>query len=229
MKKSFTLLELVFIVVVIGILSAVIIPSTRSDNLQEAAIQVVSHIRYTQHLAMIDDKFDTGESDWYKKRWQIKFSKVGGSDNKWAYAIFSDADVGSGYDGNPNRLETALNPLNKSKRLTGGYSGTIEYGDLDATKELNLGHSYSIEDIDLVGGCDISIDGKKRISFDYLGRLMYENPKNLDNPYKDGTMNRLVSSQCIIEICTVANCTTASSIEKVRIVIEPETGYVHIL
>ncbi|MDD3855513.1 type II secretion system protein [Sulfurimonas sp.] len=229
MKKAFTMMELVFVIVVIGILAAVVMPRTGSNRLNEAAIQVVSHIRYTQHLAMIDDKFDSADNDWYRLRWQIKFSKVGGSDNKWAYAIFSDADVGSGHDGNPNDNETAVNPLDNSKKLTGGYSGTIEYGDSKATKELNLGHSYSVEDIDLVGGCNISNDGKKRISFDYLGRLMYENPKDLDSSYKAGAINRLVISQCRIEICTVSDCTAATSEQKVTIAIEPETGYAHIL
>ena len=62
MKKAFTMLELVFVLVVIGILAAVMIPNMQSTALREAAIQVVSHIRYTQHLAMIDDKFDTTDT-----------------------------------------------------------------------------------------------------------------------------------------------------------------------
>lgn len=39
--------------------------------------QVIAHIRYTQHLAMMDDKFNADESTWYKRRWQIWFSKTG--------------------------------------------------------------------------------------------------------------------------------------------------------
>ena len=56
-KKAFTMLELVFVIVVSGILAATFIPRFDRDNLQEAADQVISHIRYTQHLAMVDDKF----------------------------------------------------------------------------------------------------------------------------------------------------------------------------
>ena len=69
MKKAFTMIELVFVIVVIGILAAVIVPSTRTNPTQEAAVELQSHIRYTQHLALTDDKYGTG--DWYKNRWQV--------------------------------------------------------------------------------------------------------------------------------------------------------------
>lgn len=68
MRKAFTMIELVFVIVVIGILAAVIIPNTRTNPLQEAAIQLLSHIKYTQHLAMTDDTYDENDPNWYKKR-----------------------------------------------------------------------------------------------------------------------------------------------------------------
>jgi len=75
MKKAFSMLELVFIIVIIGILASVIIPRTETNPLRESAIKLLSHIRYTQHLAMVNDKFaSTGDANWYKKRWQIVFS-----------------------------------------------------------------------------------------------------------------------------------------------------------
>jgi|FLOH01.1.fsa_nt_gi prepilin-type N-terminal cleavage/methylation domain-containing protein len=225
MKKAFTMIELVFVIVVIGILAAVIIPNTRTNPLYEAATQLVSHIRYTQHLAMVDDKFSESNTTWYRERWQMKFSKMGGSDNRWAYTIYSDF---INQDGVPNANETAVNPLDSSKRLTGGYSGTIEYGDSDASNKLNLGHSFSINDIDFLNGCS-SGDTQKWLSFDHLGRPLYRNMKLLDSLYKDGSISRLVTTTCKIEICTVTDCSAATSDEKVTIAIEPETGYAHIL
>jgi len=225
MKKAFTLLELIFVIVVIGILAGTIIPNVKSSSLYDAASQLVNHIRYTQHLAMVDDKFDSTDSDWYKTRWQIKFSNVSGSDNKWAYAIFQDINK----DGNPNAFETAVNPLDNNKRLTGGYSGTIEYDEASATKELNLGNKYSIMDIDFEN-CGINnSDSKKRIFFDNLGRPYINNPKLLDSKYKDGSNSMLLKQSCRIILCNTDDCSSANDDEKVLIQIEDETGYVHIL
>lgn len=83
MKKAFTMIELVFVIVIIGILAAVIIPNTRTNPAAEAATQLQSHIRYTQHLAMINDKFDSTDSTWMRNRWQIVF-------NGNQYSIVSD-------------------------------------------------------------------------------------------------------------------------------------------
>ena len=91
--NSFTLIELVFVIVVIGILAAVIVPRIHSNKLQEAANQLVSHIRYTQHLAMIDDRFDSSDPTWYKTLWQVRFTPgISPLTGKVAYAVFSDTD-----------------------------------------------------------------------------------------------------------------------------------------
>ena len=75
MKKAFTMLELIMVIVIIGILAAVIIPRTGSNNTAEAAVKLISDIRYTQHLAMIDDKYgDNVGIPWYQKLWQIRFN-----------------------------------------------------------------------------------------------------------------------------------------------------------
>ena len=57
-KKAFSLIELIFVIVIIGILSSVLVPRFDRPTLIEAAHQIISHIRYTQHLAMVDNKFD---------------------------------------------------------------------------------------------------------------------------------------------------------------------------
>ncbi len=132
MKKAFTMIELVFVIVIVGIISAMIAPNFQGNSLRQAADQVISHIRYTQHLAMMDNKFDPNDTTWFKERWQLFFSKTtSGSNNLWTYSIFSD----NNHDGNPNEVELASNPLDSTKRLTGGYSGTVEYDEPEATKK----------------------------------------------------------------------------------------------
>ena len=72
MKKSaFTLIELIIVIVIAGILAAVMIPRLERDGLREAANQLVRHIQYTQHLAMVDDVYDAGVATWWGNRWTI--------------------------------------------------------------------------------------------------------------------------------------------------------------
>ena len=64
------MIELIIVIVVAGILAAVMLPRLERDAAREAAEQVAKHIRYTQHLAMVNDVYD-GSSDWYQDRWSI--------------------------------------------------------------------------------------------------------------------------------------------------------------
>ena len=215
MKKAFTILELVFVIVVVGILATYIIPSIKTNPLQEAAIQLVSHIRYTQHLAMIDDKYDSNDPDWHKGRWQIVFSNNVKTNNQEAYTIFSDTPI---YSGDPTVTEIAKNPQNNNLLMSGGYTGTVKldvnHNSFIGMKKLNIGMSYGIDDISLNGGCSNS-----RISFDYLGRPFTGDQSTMTGPYSAGTQ-RLITSVC--------NITISSEIDSITITIEPETGYAKI-
>ena len=215
MKKAFTMLELVFVIVVIGIISAVVIPSTKTNPLREAAIQVVSHIRYTQHLAIVDDKFNSNDADWYRSRWEILFGSSASTNGRIAYSIFSDRDNGSGHDTKPNKNELAVDPAAPNKYLSGGYSGIIDTDDSDANKKMNLGESYGVDDVKLKDGC-LGV----RISFDHLGRPMEGTFNTYAQAYKKGTNIGLIQSTC--------NIVLTSSEGNVTIAIEPETGYAHI-
>ncbi len=215
MKKAFTMLELVFVIVVVGIISAMIAPSFGGNNLREAADQVISHIRYTQHLAMVDEKFDDANATWFKERWQIKFNNTNGSDNEWAYTIYSDVDQ----DGAADADEFAKNPLDIMKILSGGWT-TILYGNKKISQELNIGHKYGVQNVQFTGGCASGV-GELWISFDNQGRPLYRDSQNLTSVYNEGNSNRLIQQDC--------NITLTNGNENIVIQIEPETGYAHIL
>lgn len=216
MKKAFTMMEVITVIAVIGVLVAVAIPRSGSNRLSEAATQLISHIRYTQHLAMIDDKFDLSDNDWYKERWQIMFASTVGSGNSWSYMIFSDSLGAS--TGSPDVNEHAVNPSDSSKFLTGGYStGNIAFDDSRATTELNIGKKYGITNVTLSSSCSIS--GTTRIAFDHLGRPLRGAFHNYSSAYP--AANRLITSQCII--------TLTDNTGNISIAIEPETGYSCIL
>ncbi|MCR8685147.1 pilus assembly FimT family protein [Campylobacter ureolyticus] len=98
-KKAFTMIELIMIIVVVGILAVAVIPRVDRDTLVEATNQVASHVRYTQHLAMLDNKYNPRDSNWYRNRWKITF-------NNNSYSITS----GNTNAKNPQAPGKDLNP-----------------------------------------------------------------------------------------------------------------------
>lgn len=155
--RAFTMIELIFIIVVVGILAAVAIPRVERNGLIEAADQLSSHIRYTQQLAMNDNKFNANDDNWHRKGWRIEFAGT-------RYFIYSDIDA----SGTPQANEYAVDPMNPAKFLTSAGTGT------DATnqnKKLNLANTYSITNIAFGGGCA----NQNHIMFDFKGRPMADN------------------------------------------------------
>ncbi len=226
-REALTLVETIFAIVIIGILSAIMAPQFTRSTLTEAAHQIVLHIRYTQHLAMVDNRFDPNEKEWYKGRWQIFFAKTDGSDKKWAYTIFADKRGPKGLTGFPDTSEIARNPQNPTAQyLTGGYTwGNIPYRhkttkkiDSRVTKEMNLGHKYNIKEVKFKGGCR---SRSRRIAFDYLGRPLFGNSTSLTSKYMSHGRNRLIQTPCQIIL--------SNKKDSITIQIEPETGYTYIL
>ncbi|MDL2351084.1 pilus assembly FimT family protein [Campylobacter hyointestinalis] len=206
MKKAFTLFEIVVVIIVIGIMAAFVAPKFSRDDLRLAADQIATHIRYTQHLAMIDDKYDPGNADWYRGRWQIYFNTFEG---KQTYTIFSDQPT---YSGNPDAKEIAKNPSNSSQYLTIGHSGI---SGIKPTPELDLTTKYNIEAIKL--SCGRS--NNSRIFFDELGRPYAGNQKDKALSYMYDEMP--LKEQCTITLAHKNHSTCTINVE-------PETGYVTI-
>jgi len=208
MKKAFTIIELIFVIIVIGIIASIAIPKLKKNYLPKAAAQVISHIRYTQHMALMDDKFDTTNVDWH---------------SVWSYSIFSDAD----HDRNPDAVEMAINPLNKNQYLSGGYNNTLHINDKKAMKLMRLGDTYNIKDMAFGGGCR---SNTPYIYFDHLGRPFNTMPNTSGSAYQLAASgyHKLLSSTCTISLCSVSDCGTAVGDEIITIKIEPETGYTHL-
>ena len=119
--KAFTMIELVFVIVVLGILAALAIPRMDRDLRQEAKDNLLSAIRYTQHLALNDDKTDPFDSTWQSKLWNISFSSDGSD-----YNISSDTNV-------------AIDPTNGKLMDSTGSSNVL------------IGKKYSVNNISSAG------------------------------------------------------------------------------
>ncbi|MDL0089264.1 pilus assembly FimT family protein [Campylobacter gastrosuis] len=210
MKRAFSLVELVFVVVVITILATIAMPKQNRDPLREAADQIISHIRYTQHLAMQDSKFKvdcSGKScvpvpDWFKDYWRlmIHYDTKGGV-KIWRYTVYQDTS----HSGNPNSTQqVAPDPADPTKILTSGFAKQAWTKNMN--KRLNLTNTFGVSAINF-SGC-----GGQTIAFDSLGRP-YSALHNATRPYE-----KLLKQNCKITL-------TGSNGNQIGILIFAETGY----
>lgn len=132
---AFTMIELVFVIVIVGIISVMIAPSFQGNNARQAADQIVSHIRYAQHLAMMDNKFDSNTANWFTQRWHITFatdSDAGSTDNVY-WIKNQNSNIGV-------KTEYASDPLDSTKILSGDstFDGNGKLETLNITSEYGV-------------------------------------------------------------------------------------------
>ena len=216
-KRAFTMIELIFVIVVVGILAAIMIPKLNRNASREAANQILTHIRYTQHLAMQDDKYENFISNqskpWFKLRWGITFNETSLKEcsidkpgvKTWKYSVFFDKSL----NGNINSESEVANDIYKSgKLLSGGWSGISTDACKKINKELNLGKRFGITLVDFKDGCS----GMQTIIFDEMGRPMRvasTTSGGAKRPY-----DRLLKKDCSITITDKRGNQTIITIEK---------------
>jgi len=199
MKKSaFTMMELVFVIVVIGIISAVMIPRYDRNEVGEAAYQVARHLRLAQHHAFLEDRFNDAPVgvDWRETMWRLTFIDGTSGD---CYRVFADRDGGGNADDN----EAAVDPLTRKKLNPGSTCAEAT----TVPDDILLWKNFGISSVTLLAGCNQA----KNIAFDHLGR-----PGQIYN----NTMNYL-PNDCNISLTTKDNHTAVVSVTK-------ETGFVRV-
>lgn len=218
MKRSaFTMLEVVFVIVVIAILAVLAMPNFNRNLLQEAAEQVAGHIRYTQHLAMNDDKYDPDDTRfhsiagynpsynhlWFREYWRLRLYT--NNSNIW-YSVFTDKDREGNIDINTH-VEPAIDPLT-GKFLYGVESSSNPQNNI----KMNLTSTFGITGVSST--CDANqID----IFFDNLGRPYSGSISTGTLPPYSG----LLHNDC--------NITLTAGTRNAVITIRPETGYVSVV
>ena len=202
-KPAFTMLELVFVIVVLGILAAMAIPRMDRDLRQGAKDNILAAIRFTQHLALVDNKTDPTDPNWQRKLWTIRFSDA--SDNLATfYTVSSDADA----SGTIIKNETAIDPTDGKFMYNANADTTI--GD-DESPNIFIGKHYGISTMSFAGGCSAA---QKHIAFDHLGRP-HNGVETATNDY--GTY---MTTDCNITIAFID-----TSITPLTITVASETGY----
>lgn len=202
--KAFTLLEAVIVIVLIGILATVAIPRLKTDTTQEAADQILSDIRYTQHLALTDDVTNPNNTNWQRAFWSMRFTGCDGGTN-WFYLIGSDKS----YEGNiAVNTEAAIDPLS-GKPMRGDC---IAGNDGTKSSKIFITDKFGISNVTFSGSCA----NAQHIGFDHLGRLHQSFTASATPNYAS-----VLHTPCII---TFTHPNGNFSIN-----IQPETGYAYIV
>lgn len=213
MKRfAFTMLELVFVILIISILAVLALPNFNKDLLAEGADQIMTDLRYTQHLAMNDDKFDPNDMRfhlipgysaaydhlWFREYWRTRFYTNSGS---VYYAVFSDKDREGNID-TATHTEPAIDPLSGTYLYVGNTAN-----DPKNNLNMNLTDTFGIDSV--AATCDA---GNIDIYFDVMGRPFSGSIAG-SNPY-----TALLQNDC--------NITLTSGARNAVITITPVTGYV---
>ena len=214
-RSAFTMIELVFVIVVLGILAALSLPRMDRDLKQEAADSILSDIRYTQHLALMDDMHDYKNPKWQQKFWRIVFSTCTGTDRY--YMIGSDSNMSSSTNAFFSKNEAATDPSNGKQMFWTNGTGCSKGGDSTVSERIFITNKYGVTNVVSSGGCSNTANSMGHIGFDHLGRPHYGFSQSAIPNY----------ASYITQTCTFKF--TIDDGSSFSIDIEPETGYAHIV
>ena len=224
LKPSFTMLELVVVIIIIGIMASVINISIPNNKLRNAADEIVLRINTTRSLALKDDKYQPFPKNntsteynrskyWFKQWWQIRFStfEKNGETHYW-YEIFSDVP-----DENKTKnftcqanLPTSAWNISIAKDTNGklliGHCNASQYPDCNQTnKNLDLTKTYGIKNIKFVNFYPLS----HRLVFDNYGNVFLREGNDSDagdiNPL-DKNYRNILTKTANIKLCTTTDC-----------------------
>jgi prepilin-type N-terminal cleavage/methylation domain-containing protein len=210
-KKAFTMIELVFVIVVLGILAALAIPRLERDLRQEAADNILSAVRYTQQLALLDDKQKFDKPKWQQRFWRIVFGTCTGSDHY--YMVGSDDDMTGSTNAYFTQAEAALDPATSKPMFWTNGVGCSDGGDTTVSPSIFISRKYGINSVTPAGGCN-----NLYLGFDHLGRPHSDNFPDSSTPDSEGYM----TSACTFTF-------GLKNGESFAIEIKPETGYAFIV
>jgi len=195
------MIELVFVIVVLGILASLAMGRMDRDLKQEASETVLSHIRLTQQLALRDNKHRSdNNATWQRAYWQIDFNCT--SDCK--YIVGSDLNL----NGSIEKSESAIDPTDGKYLLNNGT-------DTDMSKKVLLENEFGIHEITPSAGCSSS----DSIAFDYIGRPYISIDTATNN------FSTVISTDCNLTFTMSTDEDNDGSDDEFIITIRAETGH----
>ena len=169
------------------------------DELSSKLSLYLTHLRYK---ALIDDKYDSKDSLWHKKRWTIKFLRCRESVGGIYYTIYSDKNK----SGHPSAEDSLKDPLTNKNIYT---SNICNENSLNS-KYVLLTKEFGISDVQISCNETTSLG---QLSFGSDGEIYSKLSafNNESNEYK-------IDKPCSIKLISKENNSR-------EIVIYPNTGY----
>jgi len=160
-KHAFTMIELIFVIIVMGILAALAIPRYERNIRQEAADNILAAIRHTKLMALTDNVTYPRDNRWQRAFW--RFGVEGCSDNGIFYYISSDKD----YQGDIDAKEIINDPTNGLHIMGLNNQPCENTSQAGSSPNIFLTHKYGIYDGNITFCGSATAD---YIGFDFMGR-----------------------------------------------------------
>ena len=213
MKRSaFTIIELIFVIVVLGILASLAMERVDRDLKQEASETILSHIRLAQQLALRDNKHRQDNNGlWQRAYWRFEYGKCKNTTNlDGTAAYYYRVGAATTLDKAFNKNESAINPVD------GKYLYTINSCDdlkKDESPTILISKKFGINKIEKYAGCN----KVQHIAFDYLGR-----PHHQIGSYGSANFSKIMVNDCRLKFKMATG-------DSFTIIIEAETGHAYIV
>jgi len=202
--KSFSLLELIFTIALIGIISSQFIPKNNLSKLNIAADKIIMYLKYTRYIAMIDNKYNHLDDMWFRERWTVKFQNCSSSIGGLYYVVYSDTNHGGGI----NKSECLKDPIT-NKYLYSHYDCNA---GSDESKYVLLTKTFGVTNIDITCNKTSTIG---QISFDHMGKAYSKIGLEVEDSKK-----YYIKDDCLIKMYDKEK-------NMVELVIEGHTGFIY--
>lgn len=202
MKKSFSFLEIIIVLILIALLYSLFIPKSKINKLDEITNRLTLYLTFTRLKALLDDKYDENDSLWHKKRWTMKFFRCREVEDGIYFTIYSDKNK----TGHPSIEDTLKDPLTNKNIYSSNY---CEENDKNS-KYVLLTKTFDIKDINV--SCN-STSSLGQISFGNDGKI-FSKLSAFENEFNEYE----IGNPCIIKLISKNNGTR-------EIKIYPKSGY----
>ena len=204
MKKAFSLLEVILMILLLGFLYTAFIPKTQINRIDELTNRLVLYLKQTRYQSLVNDKYNANDEFWHKQRWTLKFFRCRESVGGIYYSIYSDKNE----SGHPS-IEDSLKDSLSLKNI---YSTNYCKENINNSKYVLITKNFNIKEV-IVSCNETSSLGQ--LSFGSDGKI-YSKLSNLPNDDKSYE----IKNRCRIRLIDSIG-------EERSIILENTTGYIY--